>query len=70
MVVAEGESIKGEILQTGNTNTRCSFHRGVAEFMERWCAAGPTHHFDLGVCHIGVQIKRVVNVLGMELEII
>ncbi|MBM7565934.1 L-fucose/L-arabinose isomerase family protein [Paenibacillus sacheonensis] len=70
MIAAEGESIKGEIPQTGNTNTRCSFDCGVADFIERWCAAGPTHHFALGVGHVGTQIKRLSKVLGMELEMV
>ncbi|MFS0726774.1 arabinose isomerase [Paenibacillus sp. 1P07SE] len=68
MIVAEGESIAGEIPQTGNTNTRCSFDRNVAEFVEEWCAAGPTHHFALGVGHVAEQIRRVGKVMGIEVH--
>jgi L-arabinose isomerase len=70
MIVAEGQSIAGQIPQTGNTNTRCSFNRSVAEFVELWCSAGPTHHFALGVGHIGRQIQRVATVMGIEVQIV
>ena len=70
MIASEGESIKGEIPQTGNTNTRCSFQRSVAEFIEDWCSAGPTHHFALGVGHVNSKIKNVAKVLGIQLEIV
>ncbi|CAN7296380.1 L-fucose/L-arabinose isomerase family protein [Paenibacillus sp. LjRoot153] len=70
MIATEGESIKGEIPQTGNTNTRCKFNYSVAEFVERWCSAGPTHHFALGVGHVSSKIRNVAKVLGIEVEIV
>ncbi|MFD0961026.1 L-arabinose isomerase family protein [Paenibacillus chungangensis] len=70
MIASEGESIPGEIPQTGNTNTRCSFNCSVAEFIERWCSAGPTHHFALGVGHVNAKIKNVAKIMGIELEIV
>jgi L-arabinose isomerase len=70
MIATEGESIKGEIPQTGNTNTRCKFNYSVSEFVEKWCSAGPTHHFALGVGHVGSKIRNVAKVLGIEVEII
>lgn len=70
MVVAEGESIKGQIPQTGNTNTRCSFGRDVADFVEQWCAAGPTHHFALGIGHQAKAIRRTADILGIETVVV
>ncbi|MDF2719000.1 MAG: arabinose isomerase, partial [Paenibacillus sp.] len=70
MIAIEGESIKGEIPRTGNTNTRCKFPYGVAEFVERWCSAGPTHHFALGVGHVNAKIRKTAQVLGVELQIV
>src|SRR5690606_14379205 len=55
LIVTEGESIKGEIPRTGNTNTRCKFKKSVSEFIETWCMAGPTHHFALGIGHVAGQ---------------
>jgi L-arabinose isomerase len=38
--------------------------------VENWCAAGPTHHFALGVGHLNARIKNVAHVLGIELEVV
>lgn len=70
MIVTEGESIKGEIPQTGNTNTRCKFNKSVPEFVETWCAAGPTHHFALGVGHIADDIRKLGKVMGIAVHIV
>ena len=47
-VLAKGISQSGAIPQTGNTNTRCRFSIPTTEFLEKWCAAAPTHHLALG----------------------
>lgn len=70
MIAAEGESVPGEIPRTGNTNTRCSFGCRVADFVEDWCSAGPTHHFALGVGHLNKDITRAARILGIEVEIV
>jgi L-arabinose isomerase len=56
MLAAEGESLPGPILKIGNTNSRLKFSLGPAEFVNRWCQEGPTHHCALGVGH---QLKRI-----------
>jgi L-arabinose isomerase len=56
MLAAEGESLPGPILKIGNTNSRLKFALGPAEFVNRWCQEGPTHHCALGVGH---QLKRI-----------
>ena len=37
-----------------------------AEFLERWCAQGPTHHVALGVGHVAGDVRRVASILGLE----
>ncbi|CAK4869398.1 unnamed protein product [Aphanomyces euteiches] len=70
LIATEGESIKGAIPQTGNTNTRCHFGCSVAEFVEKWCSAGPTHHFALGIGHVNSQIRKIAQVMDLELQIV
>jgi L-arabinose isomerase len=65
LVVAEGESIPGETFRIGNTNSRLRFNRPPAEFFERWCAEGPTHHVALGVGHRAGELRRVASLLGL-----
>ena len=69
-VVAEGESVKGPIPATGNTNTRGYFKENVRVFIRRWTMEGPTHHFALGIGHHAGTIKKIANYLNIECVII
>lgn len=69
-VVAEGESVKGPIPATGNTNTRGYFKENVRVFIRRWTMEGPTHHFALGIGHHASTIKKIANYLNIECVII
>lgn len=65
-VLAEGESAAGDIPATGNTNTRAFFQPDVRTFLKRWIAAGPTHHFALGVGHHAETLRTIGELLGVE----
>ena len=67
MIAAEGQSLPGEIPQTGNTNTRVSFGCPVCKFLERWCMAGPTHHLALGTGHHMETLRKFSEISGIEL---
>lgn len=67
MLVAQGESIPGPIMRIGNTNSRLKFSLGPADFMNRWCEQGPTHHCALGVGHVKEEIKRVARLMNVEI---
>ncbi len=67
MLAAEGESLPGPIMRIGNTNSRLRFGCGPAEFMDRWCAAGPTHHVALGVGHHARKLRKLARLLDLEL---
>jgi L-arabinose isomerase len=66
LVVAEGESIPGPTFRIGNTNSRLRFGSPPADFFERWCAEGPTHHVALGVGHRAGDLRRVATLLGLD----
>ncbi len=65
-MLAEGESARGPIPPTGNTNTRAYFRPDVRTFLKRWAAQGPTHHFALGVGHHAKTIAKIADVLQIE----
>src|SRR3954447_12882556 len=65
LIAAEGESIPGETFRIGNTNSRLRFGAPPAEFFERWCAEGPTHHVALGVGHVAKEVGKVAALLGL-----
>lgn len=69
MLAAEGESLPGPIMRIGNTNSRLRFKYGPAEFMDRWCAEGPTHHVALGVGHQARKLRKLARLLGLELVV-
>jgi L-arabinose isomerase len=65
LIVAEGESIPGATFRIGNTNSRLRFGLAPAEFLEAWCAEGPTHHVALGVGHRASEVAKVASLLGL-----
>ena len=69
-VIGEGESKKGAIPPTGNTNTRGCFMPDCRDFIKRWVMEGPTHHYALGVGHRAETIKKIADVLGIESVIV
>jgi len=69
-VVAEGESIRWPIPPTGNTNTHGRFKPDVRTFLKRWVAAGPTHHFALGIGHRAQTIRKIGDCLGIDTALV
>lgn len=65
LIAATGEAIGGDTFRIGNTNSRLAFGLGPAEFLERWCEEGPTHHVALGVGHVAPDIRRVAGLIGL-----
>jgi len=66
LLVAEGESVSGPILQIGNTNSRYRFPIGAKRFMNEWSKQGPAHHCAIGVGHIAEKIEKLGQILGIE----
>ncbi|HVU55957.1 MAG TPA: hypothetical protein VHD83_12925 [Puia sp.] len=66
LLVAEGESVPGPILEIGNTNSRYKFSIGARKFVENWNAQGPAHHCAVGTGHIAGKIGKLGDLLGME----
>jgi L-arabinose isomerase len=69
-VIGEGESARGPIPPTGNTNTRGYFLPDVKTFLKRWVAEGPTHHFALGIGHHARTIQLIGELLDLETAVI
>ncbi|MCK6579409.1 MAG: L-fucose/L-arabinose isomerase family protein [Anaerolineae bacterium] len=70
MLAAEGESIPGDTMQIGNTNSRLKFDLDPATFMNRWCEHGPTHHVALGIGHQLARIRKLARLLNIDLAVV
>ena len=66
LLIAEGESVAGPILEIGNTNSRYKFSIGARKFVNDWNNHGPAHHCAVGVDHIASKIKKLGYLLKIE----
>lgn len=66
LLVAEGESVHGPVLEIGNTNSRYRFSVGAKRFMNEWSKQGPAHHCAIGTGHIAHKIQKLGQILGIE----
>jgi len=66
LLVAEGDSVPGPVLEIGNTNSRYRFSIGAKRFMNEWSKQGPAHHCAIGVGHIANKIEKLGKIVGVE----
>lgn len=65
LLAAEGESVPGEILAIGNTNSRYRFPLGASGFVNAWNVHGPAHHCAVGVGHVAAVLCKTAALMGL-----
>ncbi len=68
LLVAEGESVPGPILEIGNTNSRYKFSLGARAFVNNWNVHGPAHHCAVGVGHIADKIGKLGALMNLKVQ--
>jgi L-arabinose isomerase len=66
LLIAEGASVSGPILEIGNTNSRYKFPIGARRFVNDWNSHGPAHHCAIGIGHISSKIEKLGGLLNMD----
>ena len=66
LLVAEGVSEPGPILEIGNTNSRYRFPIGARGFIQRWNEQAPAHHCAVGLGHVGDKLDKLGKLLGVD----
>ncbi len=70
LLVAEGETVPGEVFEIGNTSSRYRFPCGMKRFVEEWSKAGPSHHCTVGIGHQAEVLKKFAALAGIRIKII
>ncbi|WP_046174287.1 L-fucose/L-arabinose isomerase family protein [Domibacillus indicus] len=70
LIISEGESTDGPIMQIGNTQTPVKFAADPDTYFEKWFMEAPTHHFALSIGHNAELLKKTAVLLDIPCTII
>lgn len=65
-IITEAQSVDGQIMTIGNTQTPVRFHTDPDSYMSQWFAEAPTHHFAMSIGHNASVLQKVSDLLGIR----
>ncbi len=66
LVISEGESTRGPIMQIGNTQTPVKFRTHPDDYMAKWFAEAPTHHCAMSIGQNAALFQKVGEMLQIK----
>lgn len=66
LIASEGDSVEGQIMQIGNTQTPVKFKTDPDTYMTRWFEEFPTHHCALSVGHNAAVFEKFAHLKGIK----
>ncbi|WP_235886312.1 L-fucose/L-arabinose isomerase family protein [Paenibacillus cymbidii] len=66
LIISEGVSTNGPIMQIGNTQTPVKFPQHPDDYMARWFAEAPTHHCAMSIGHNGSLFRKVGELMDVR----
>ena len=70
LLVAEGETVPGPVLNIGNVNSRFKFNISVKQFIKEWSKNGPSHHCAIGIGHAANILRKFARILDIPITVI
>ena len=66
LIISEGESTNGPIMQIGNTQTPVRFNNHPDLYMTQWFAEAPTHHCAMAIGHNATLFEKVGELMEIR----
>jgi L-arabinose isomerase len=66
LIISEGESTRGPIMQIGNTQTPVKFRLHPDDYMAKWFAEAPTHHCAMSIGSNAALFEKVGAMLQIK----
>jgi len=66
LIIGEGESTNGPIMQIGNTQTPVKFREHPDTYLARWFAEAPTHHCAMAIGRNAALFQKVGELLHIK----
>lgn len=70
LLVAPAESVPGDVLEIGNTNSRYRFRQGARQFVETWNTSGPAHHCAIGAGDVASRLSKLARIFSLSFRLV
>lgn len=66
LIITEAQSVNGEIMTIGNTQTPVKFKKDPDSYMDEWFSEAPTHHFAMSIGNNASLFEKIGKLLEVK----